>query len=190
MILSILICHLKNRRGDLLSLLKTLYGQIHDMQLHADVEILIGSEGKEITTGEKRNKLLNRSAGKYIIFIDDDDEVTSDYLPELMKACESDADCFGMKGWMTYDGGRRTSWVISKDYENHDDHTGGEVIYRRKTNHITGVKREIALQAGFPDKSNAEDKYYSDCVAPLCQTEYKIEKEIYHYKYSSANKEY
>lgn len=175
--LSILICSLHSRHEQLEALLKELLYQRMDNE---QIEIITEIDNKEISTGAKRNILLQRATGKYIIFIDDDDWIEPCYISELLKACESDADCFAMNGWITTNGGNRINWALSKDYVNH-----GTTFYYRKTNHITGVKRSIALQAGFPDKSNAEDKWYSDRVAPLCKTEYQILPMMYHYRFNS-----
>lgn len=177
MILSILIASLQSRQYQLNLLLEELHRQVGDT---ADIEVLTEIDNREISTGAKRNMLLQRATGKYIIFIDDDDWPEPCYVAELMKAAESDADCFAINGWITTNGHNKINWALSKDYENH-----GTSFYYRKTNHITAVKRELALQAGFPDKSNAEDKAYSDKVAPLCKTEYKIIPPMYHYRFST-----
>jgi len=180
--ISILIASLHSRHQQLETLLKELLYQRMDNPL---VEILTNIDNKEKSTGLKRQELLQQATGKYIIFIDDDDWPEPCYISELLKAAESDADCFAMNGWITTNGTNRIDWALSKDYTNH-----GVTFYYRKTNHITGVKRDIALKAGFPDKSNAEDKAYSDKVAPLCKTEYKIIPAMYHYRFSTLNKEY
>lgn len=182
MTLSILICSLQSRASQLELLINELLKQRNGNEL---VEILTNIDNKEKSTGLKRQELLEQATGKYIIFIDDDDWPEPCYISELLKAAESDADCFAMNGYITTNGGNRINWALSKDYTNH-----GTSFYYRKTNHITGVKREIALKVGFPDKSNAEDKWYSDLVAPLCKTEYKILPCMYHYRFSTHNKEY
>jgi hypothetical protein len=46
------------------------------------------------------------------------------------------------------------------------------------------------MKAGFPDKSNAEDKAYSEAVQPLLQSEVFIDKLMYNYRYSSLDKLY
>lgn len=177
--LSILICSLQSRHTQLQELLNELQRQC--AEIHAtDVEVLTNVDNKEKSTGAKRNELLQSATGKYIIFIDDDDWPEPCYIKELLNAATSDADCFAMNGWITTNGGNRIDWALSKDYHNH-----GTTFYYRKTNHITGVKRELALKAGFPDKSNAEDKWYSDRVAPLCKTEFTIIPPMYHYRFNS-----
>jgi glycosyltransferase involved in cell wall biosynthesis len=59
----------------------------------AIVEVITEVDNKQITTGAKRNNLLNKAQGKYICFIDDDDHISNDYLRLILEAIESDADC-------------------------------------------------------------------------------------------------
>lgn len=202
--ISILIPTIPSRESSLNNLLKILLPQMstftsskdYDNNItilkyhNFDVEIIVCSDEKKITTGEKRNCLLKIAKGKYVIYIDDDDEVPNYYINELKKACDSDSDCFAINGKMTTDGQKEIKWRLSKDYDNITIKENGVDVYLRKTNHITGVKRELALLAPFPNKSNAEDKGYSDALNPFLKTEYKIELPMYHYKFSTKNKEY
>lgn len=139
-------------------------------------------------TGAKRQQLLSEAIGDYIVFIDADDWVPDYYVSEMLKACMSGADCFAINGIMTTNGDHETKWFISKNFQNKDVREGNKMVYYRRTNHITGVKRSIALAAGFPDKSNAEDKYYSDRL--VLRSEYKIEPPMYTYRFSTLNKQY
>lgn len=202
--ISILIPTIPSRESSLNNLLKILLPQMstftsskdYDNNItilkyhNFDVEIIVCSDEKKITTGEKRNCLLKIAKGKYVIYIDDDDEVPNYYINELKKACDLDSDCFAINGKMTTDGQKEIKWRLSKDYDNITIKENGVDVYLRKTNHITGVKRELALLAPFPNKSNAEDKGYSDALNPFLKTEYKIELPMYHYKFSTKNKEY
>lgn len=182
MTLSILICSLHSRDAQLQTLLDELLKQRNGNPL---IEILTNIDNKEKSTGVKRQELLLQATGKYIIFIDDDDWVEPCYISELLQACNSDADCFAMNGWITTNGTHRIEWRLSKNYEDRTiKENGHTTVYLRRTNHITGVKRELALKAGFPDKSNAEDKWYSERVAPLCKTEYQIQPLMYHYRFN------
>lgn len=186
MMLSVLICSLDSRRQFLLSLEQHLKNQIGGRW--EQVEIITYVDDKLRTTGFKRQWLLEQSHGDYIVFIDDDDWVYDYYIDEMLNACASDSDCFAINGIMTTDGQHETKWLISKDYKNEDKREGDKTVYYRRTNHITGVRRSIALAAGFPDKSNAEDKHYSDRLQ--LRTEFKIERPMYHYKFSTQNKTY
>lgn len=183
--LSILICSIESRNMSLKRLYDSLYYQLTPENKHL-VEILIEVDNKRITTGAKRNILLWKAKGDYICYIDDDDNVTDDYVELILNAIETNPDCVGTCGWYSVDGGAKTKWMLSKDYEDHDD---GGILYRR-TNHLSPVKRELALLALFPDKSNAEDKEYSQRLNPFLKTEVVIDKPIYHYDYSTMNKQY
>lgn len=162
----------------------------HILTYNNELEIIIDIDSKQVTTGEKRNRLVSAAKGDYVIFIDDDDEVPNYYIKELLKACESNADCFAINGKMTTDGAKEIKWRLSKDYENITIKENGVDVYLRKTNHITAVKREIALKCLFPNKSNAEDKSYSDAINKFLKSEFVISLPMYHYKFSTKNKEY
>jgi hypothetical protein len=205
MILSILIPSLENRSQQLSNLVCSLISQcgsitgiknyrinkcsIVDLKFK-EVEIIIAIDNKSITTGEKRNLLIDCSTGEYIITIDDDDNVPSYYVEELLKASKSNADCFAINGKITTDGIDEVEWRLSKDNPNVTIFEEGKKVYLRTTNHITATKRSLAILAGFPSKSLAEDKEYSIRLNPHLKTEYKINKPMYHYRFSSHNKEY
>ena len=190
--LSILICSLEKRQEQLAELLAELNLQITSCDASDIVEVLTEVDNKQITTGAKRNNLLNKASGKYICFIDDDDHISNDYLRLILEAIESDADCIATTGIYTVDNGRKVRWKLSKDYEDEDKFSEefNQIVYFRRANHLTPVKREFALQAMFPDKSNAEDKEYSSRLNPFLQSEVEIKELIYHYDYRSYDKEY
>lgn len=190
MLISILICSIHSRAGKLAGLLRHLEDQVIKLNAHDLVEIRVNLDNKEKSTGKKRQELIEEAEGKYVIFIDDDDWVEDYYVEELLKAAESDADCFGINGWIETDGRSRIYWELSKNHPNRTIHKNGQPFYIRTTNHITGVKREIALKGGFPDKSAAEDKAYSENIHPYLQSEHTITKPLYQYHFSSHNKEY
>lgn len=189
MMLSILIPVIPQHEQKFNELLRHLNNQISDP---SQVEILWSLTESQLnggpSSGKKRQLLLQMAKGEYVSFIDADDWVPEYYIEEMLKACASGADCFAINGIWTQDGAHETQWFLSKDLQNVDVRVGNKTVYHRHTNHITGVKRSIALAAGFPDKSNAEDKYYSDRLQ--LKTEYKIEKPMYWYRFSSFNKSY
>lgn len=187
MILSILICSVTSRAALLKVLLVHLNKQIINPQ---EVEILTAIDQGKMSTGKKRNYLVDRAHGHYIIFIDDDDWVPNYYISKLLAACRKDCDCVAINGTITTNGKDEITWRISKRYSNTTIRELGRPIYLRKTNHITAVRREIALRAPFPDKSNGEDKAYSDTVNKFLKTETLISEPMYHYRYSTKNKLY
>lgn len=132
--------------------------------------------------GKKRNDLLKRANGKYIVFVDSDDKVSQNYVSLIIEACKADTDCIGINGIVTTNGANERKWFISKQYGSWYEQNG---IYYRTPNHISPVRRELALQAGFPEIAFGEDAEYSRRLFPLLNTELIIEQPIYHYKYQT-----
>lgn len=155
-----------------------------------NVEIVTATDAKEITTGAKRSLLLSVAENDFVIQVDDDDYVYPYFVEKILGAIQSCPDCVGTVGIITVDGEGEIEWRLSKDYKNVTITDNGVPVYLRTTNHISIVKRELALKAGFPDISNGEDNEFSIRLNPLLQTEVKINEPLYHYRFSSQNKEY
>lgn len=182
MILSILICTLEERAAQFYA----LYNHLNRQRDYDDiVEIISNGQDRSVSTGTKRNELLQRAKGKYCVFIDDDDEVPDYYIEELLKAAESDADCFAINGTMTTNGQNEKQWFIALGNPYKADWSTGKEIYLRSPNHITPMKTEIARQIGFNDITIGED--FDFCMrlkhSGLLKTQHVIEKPMYHYKF-------
>lgn len=179
-VLSVLIATIPEREYLLHPLVSFLVKQLNDPINNSDkVEIIIDPETM-YNIGTKRNRLLARASGEYIVFADDDDEVYHNYISLILEACKSDSDCIGINGIITTNGQDEKKWFISKEYQSWYSNAG---IYYRTPNHISPVKRELALKAGFPEISYAEDAEYSRRLLPFLKTETIISEPIYHYKY-------
>ena len=155
-----------------------------------EVEILADFD-KEASSGKKAQWLLEQAQGEYIVFIDADDWIPDYYVAEILKAIKTNPDCVGTCGTMTTNGENEIRWFLSKNFQNETKYSAiGEKYYLRKTNHISPVKRELALLVGFPDISNAEDKDYSERLNQYLKTEVEINKPMYHYRFQTYNKTY
>lgn len=173
--LSILIATMPKRKRSLARLLKSL------PKNNPQVEILT-DDSMDYNIGEKRNKLLLRATGDFITYIDDDDSIYPNYVELILKATSTNPDCIGICGIITTNGLKKKKWFISKDYWGWFER---DSIYYRTPNHISPVKREIALKAMFPQIKFGEDAEYSKRILPFLHTEVKIDEEIYHYQYST-----
>jgi glycosyltransferase involved in cell wall biosynthesis len=186
-LLSILIPTTPDREKVLYELLSELHNQIEKGGYDSFVEILVETDNKELSVGKKRQMLLEKARGKYVIFIDDDDEVSEDYLSSILEVIEKDnPDVIGFTGFMTTNGIKRENFKISRDfpYTTITD-TFGNNEYLRFNNHISPIKREIALKVGFKDMVFGEDYDYAKRLkeSGLVKTETYINKDLYHYKY-------
>lgn len=175
--LSVLIATMPNRRESYKRLLESMGYMIKS---YPNVEI-ITDDSMDYNIGVKRNKLLQKAKGDYIVFCDDDDLVSFNYIDYIFRAIKDNPDCIAINGIITTNGQNERKWFISKEYGKW--YTGPDGTYYRTPNHISPVKRELALQAGFPEISFGEDAEYSRRLLPLLKTESIITEPIYHYDY-------
>lgn len=176
--LSVLICSLESRKRFLDRLLERINPQTNNDQ----VEIIIDVDKGERTIGKKRNDLLHKAKGSYISFVDDDDLVAPDYVKRIIEATRTDPDCVGMEGIITFDGRNPKKFIHSLRYREWFEKKG---IYYRNPNHLSPVKRELALQVMFPEINMGEDQDYSMRLLPFLKTEKYISGPIYFYEYIS-----
>jgi len=186
-ILSICVCTILERKDMYISLSNKIMNQIHKVskKYNYDVANLYTHANNHLDIGTKRNNLLNDVQGHYIVFIDDDDDISDDYVELIIDAIISNenVDCIGIKGIITTDNIETKKWEISKDFGSWYESNN---VYYRTPNHISPIKTELArLSGGFPPLKQGEDYQYSMNVLPLLKTEIKIDKEIYHYQYNS-----
>lgn len=178
--LSVLILSMNRRKKYLDRLLSVLNPQLND-----DVEVLTNIDNGEKSIGTKRNELLKQSQGDYVCFIDDDDIISNDYIEKILSALKSGPDCVGIHLLHKEDGVLRGLTYHSLKYDTWWDEPNQTNLtlknYYRNPNHLNPVKRDYAIQIGFPEINNGEDKWYSQNILKFLKTEEYIETPIYEY---------
>ena len=177
--LSILICSLYNRgrvRGRLLTLLES-----QPPELLARCQIVVDIDGGEVTIGAKRNRLLDASVGKYIVFIDDDDTITKTYLARIFEGIDLGVDHIGVG--MLYCPFDASPQLVECSMKHDWTHAGTKFL--RPPQHTCAVKANLARFVGFDDISFGEDRSYAERLKPLIETEYVVKEPIYIYQYDA-----
>jgi len=177
--LSILICHLEERKELLDLLVANLKKQIVDKD---QVEIIIEADSGQLTIGHKRNMLLSTANGEYIAFIDDDDNVADTYVADILKALKSGPDCVGIEGCLVVPNVQKdNAFLFKHSIKFAGWYTSGNVFYRTP-NHLNPILKEIAVLAGFnPTMSFGEDSEYSKRIRRYLNEEVYIDHPIYYY---------
>jgi glycosyltransferase involved in cell wall biosynthesis len=179
--LSILILTLPTRIDSYATLIKSLNQQVIENNLINRVQILTLCDTKEISVGEKRNILLNKSCGRYVCFIDDDDVIAPNYLIKIISALSSNADVITFCGDYV-ENNLRTPFSISMVHRGNFNHPN---MFYRLPNHLCPVKREIALSCQFTDKNYGEDSDYAEKINNYIKNEFHIQDKLYFYMYDS-----
>lgn len=173
--LSILIPSLSCRTKLLSRLLDILNPQITE-----GIEILINIDNADKQIGQKRNELMEKAQGQYIVFIDDDDLISDNYINEIMIGINKGVDYIGFEQQFHSLSTGRIRRIIT--------HIGKwsktDKIYYKGVEHICPIKRELAIQYKFPINSFGEDKDWGLKMDKICKTEYYIDKVLYFYEWN------
>lgn len=153
------------------------------------VEVLYDNRPKgSVTIGQKRNDLLEKADGEWVVFVDDDDSIPGHYVDRVCKALLAySPDCVGYKiactfkdiqGKFVRSAIAKVSRVYEDWYENKDGFDYAQMIY-----HKNPVRKALAMQVKFPDQSFAEDYDYAKRLKPLLKTEAFIDDYLYYYRF-------
>lgn len=189
MTLSILICSTHTRRNTFLpKMLNSLYGQYESLPIEQqnEVEILFLVDNKKMMLGTKRTNLVDMAQGDYVVFVDDDDRVSEDYIIQLLEACKKGVDVITFKVLVTINDKDEKICHYSKDFL-YDQNTDKE--YLRIPNHICCVRRELAVKVPYQAIIYGEDSAYAKQLLPYLKSELIIDKILYHYDYNEKTTE-
>lgn len=189
--LSILIPSIFERSESFNSLVSNLKAQINSCGFDNSVSVisLIDNRG-DMSVGQKRNLLIEMAKSEYIVFVDDDDVPSNDYVLELMTAIQSNPDVIPINGFMTTNGGNQSYWEMGINLPYDTIKLNGKVSYRRFPNHIACMKRELILPYKFKDISFGEDYEWAKRLNDnkVFKTEHRITKPIYHYVFTKQRR--
>ena len=152
------------------------------------VEILFLADNKQMMLGQKRNIMVDVAQGDYVVFVDDDDRIASDYISSLLDAIEQHrgVDTITFRAEVTLNGGIPKLCRYSSSFKRD---TNAAKEYRRIPNHICCTRRELAATVSYPNILKGEDSGYSKLLLPLLKTEHHIPRILYYYDYSDETTE-
>lgn len=203
--LSILIPSVPQRIEQLKLLIENI--QIQIQRLCADpknpeIELIVDLDNRIRTIGSKRNNLIKQAQGQYVVFVDDDDDITNDYVSSLfnkiltiesqnkindIKVIVFDVNVFDM------DINVHKICKYGVEYKWKDS----EEANYREPNHIMCIRNDIAKRCIFKDTSYTEDYYWSlDLKKLLLQNneekeiQVRIPKMLYTYNYKKKENDW
>lgn len=179
--LSICICSLHERHYSLVELLQTLTAQPRS----DETEILISIDGGQAMRGPKRNALVQRAQGEYVVHIDDDDNVADDYISRIIHATRESPDAIAVRGVRTDIKGKQAALVFDYRVMAGDIALTEDSVLWRSPGHLCAVRRDIAQAVPFPE-TEPEDLDWVAQLAPHIKTVARAsEHAIYFYQWDS-----
>lgn len=177
----ILICTLPERATILRRLTETLDRQ--KKKYNGLVDYKIDPAGRTMPTGTKRNMLIEGSQSDYFSFVDDDDQVSDNYVEEIMTAIQQNSDVVTFNGWYTEHGINRRNFTIRLGSKYYEDAKDPEFYYHRFPNHLACFKRSLVHHIKFPPIWQQEDFQWAELIQrrKILKTEVHIPKMLYHY---------
>lgn len=190
--LSIMLPTTTDRRSSFYELLKEICFQIKNLkpEFQQRIELLIDEDNKEKSIGQKRQDLLLRAKGTWVVGIDSDDMIAKTYLKDIVNALNANplTDHVGFLESCSRNGVLSVS-LFSIRYKKWAENIAG-FDHIRCANPKSVIRRAKALQAGFNNIRFGEDRLFSERVTPLLRSEIFINKPLYIYRYvSSGHKE-
>ncbi|MFM9331509.1 glycosyltransferase family 2 protein [Paenibacillus mesotrionivorans] len=173
--LSVLIPSLPERAEALNRVMHELQQQIGDKP----VELLVATENRKRTIGAKRNLLIEQAQGRFITFVDDDDQLKPHYVDTLLRYIEENpaADCFVFDVAVFLEGVYAKLCKYGIEYNYGSD---GEYYYR-KPNHLMCHARRLAARHRFADSSYGEDDEWAYRIAMDIRQQVRIPETLYEY---------
>jgi hypothetical protein len=179
---SVLIATIPGREESLKRLLTSIHEKHARLCPEVRIEVHLSFDNREASIGTKRQSLLNRAEGKYLSFIDDDDEVTDAYF-------EDAAACISGKYHVARLRGQIRHYTFTHSLENSLDQpmARGEV-FLRPPNHLNILLSTVAKFIPYRDVKYGEDLDWCIRLAQrgFLTNEYRSDESRIHYIYHSG----
>lgn len=148
------------------------------------VEHLVLLDNRTRTVGEKRQALVQSALGGHIAFVDDDDDVSDDYVARIVATlAKQDVDVVTFEQEAHYNAHQfKVIFGI-----NNDDapYTPDCTTINRAVWHVCPIRRSIAQAAIFPAIMDGEDRAWSLQVRPFLKTSAHISRVLHIYRHNT-----
>ena len=181
--LSILVPTLPSRAAFLRRLRSILAPQIAARPA-GEVELLTLLDDGAASVGQKRNQLVRMARGEYVVFVDDDDRVSDDYVATLLAGCQMGVDAVCLQGKYRFTGSPHIDDFVDEPYANVGMVTsGGHTIYFRGAQHLDAIRRTIAMTVPFPEIRVDEDRLWTRSLhlSGLIKSWHIVDHPVYFY---------
>lgn len=179
---SVLIPTIPGRESGLSTLLDSIREKVNRICPMMRYEICLSFDNRETSIGLKRQQLLTNAKGKYLSFIDDDDDITDAYIEDLWACIQGGFHTMRLRGQMDqYQFVHSTEITMASPMVTKED----PPIFQRPPNHLNPMLADVAKLIPFKNATYGEDlewtlKLYKTGFLVI---EYRSDPERIHYTY-------
>ena len=182
---SVLVPTIIGREESLRNLLESVREKVGRIAPDLRVEYCIELDNREASVGAKREKLLQNAKGKYMAFIDDDDNITDAYIEDLAATIRGNYHVMRLRGTIS-------PYTFTHSIENKltENMARGDVFIR-PPNHLNPMMTDVAKLVHFGNAVRGEDLDWSIRLARggYLTREYQSDPVRIHYLYDLRGKQ-
>ena len=181
---TILIPTIPGRERKLQALIEKLHSLHKNVCPYIKLVITIGYDKREASIGAKRHAMLQATEGKYVSFVDDDDDVTPAYFEDAAAMIAGNFDCMRLRGQIK-------QWTFTHSLSvKMTDPMANATTFLRPPNHLNPMKADIAKTIKYCDITNGEDFDWTVKMARMgyLSTEYQSAEDRIHYIYDLGDR--
>jgi hypothetical protein len=158
-----------------------------------DIEVITLMDNKNMSVGQKRTRLFGMAKGRYTCLIDDDDDVTKDFIEIMREKITDDLDvdviCYHQLASLI-----NKPWIIKTSLEYDKIHPyeqaqidieGNPMPCHRPPWHWCAWKTEFAKKIPFGDSNTQEDTLFVIQAAEQAKTQLVIDRIMCRYNWSA-----
>lgn len=180
---SVLIPTMPGREVGIHSLIVSVREKVQRICPELRIEFCIAFDNRERSIGMKRQQLLKQATGKYLSFIDDDDDITDAYITDLLECVQGGFHTMRLRGQMNqYTFTHSTVVQLTDPMATKTD----PPVFQRPPNHLNPMLSDIAKLIPFKDALRGEDLDWTLRLykSKFIGTEYRSDPTRIHYIYN------
>lgn len=187
-LLSIMIPLTPDRKESYDRLMDVIITQMFKLGLEEQIQCTFDLDNKEVSIGEKRERMYINSLGIYTWQVDSDDSILGNALSEIWPALKKKPDCVTFQERCLING-QYFSSNHSLKYADWGANEDG-FDYVRTPFMKSVIKTEIARSVPVPHIRFGEDHEWARALKPHLKTEIHIDKELYIYQHNSKPEDF
>ena len=179
---SVLIPTIPGREEKLRTLITSIQEKVARICPELRLELCVAFDNREMSIGLKRQQLLNQAKGRYLSFVDDDDQITDAYIEDLKACFDGGFHTMRLRGQMKeYTFTHSVHVKLTDRMATKDD----PPVFQRPPNHLNPMLSDVAKMIPFKNAVHGEDLDWTITLlkAKFLETEYQSDPSRIHYIY-------